>query len=85
MLTTRELREKVFKLPEDFEKFYASDNFSQAKACYDTAITIATFAELSTDDQKKLFGGRSFGSEETGLFDEKKVQKAYYETFHRKK
>ena len=38
---------------------------------------ISVFVELEEAEQIKLFGGRAFGEEGTGLFDEKKVQKVY--------
>lgn len=77
MLTQKQIKEKLFKLPEKFLEEYERGHFAQAKAAYDDAIQISTFVELEEAEQIKLFGGRAFGEEGTGLFDEKKVQKAY--------
>lgn len=77
MLNQKQIKEKLFKLPERFMEEYNQGHFAQAKAAYDDAIQIAVFVELDEADQIKLFGGRSFDAEGTGLFNEGMVQRCY--------
>lgn len=75
MLTQKAIKEKLFKLPDSFMRYYQEGKFSQAYDTYTTAIKVAVFCELDEIDQATLFGGRPFDMENTGLFDEKLVQK----------
>ena len=79
MLTQKAIKEKLFELPNEFTKYYEAGKFAQAKSCFDTAITVSVFCELEESDQIKLFGGRSFDREDTGLFNERLVQKCQRE------
>lgn len=77
MLNQKQIKEKLFKLPEKFMDEYNKGNFAQAKAAYDDAIQISVFVELDEAEQIKLFGGRAFGAEGTGMFNEGMVQRVY--------
>ena len=79
MLTQKAIKEKLFDLPNEFNRNYEQGRFAQAKACYDTALTVAVFTELEESDQIKLFGGRPFDREDTGLFNERLVQRCQRE------
>lgn len=82
MLTSKEIRDKLFELPAIFNKFYEAKNWPRAKHAYDTAITVTVFIQLSEADQIKLFGSRAFTDADPpigGMFDAIKVSKAYQE------
>lgn len=83
MLNQKQIKEKLFNLPEVFEYEYSKGHFAQAKAAYDDAIKISVFIELEENEQIRLFGGRAFDSEKAGLFDEKKVQAVYRMTIRK--
>ena len=79
MLTQKAIKEKLFKLPDTFMRYYEDGRYSQAYDTYRTAVKVAVFCELDESDQATLFGGRPFDLENTGLFDEKLVQKCTQE------
>ena len=74
MLTQKLIHEKLFALPNEFRKNYEAGRFAQAYDNYSNALRIANFVELDESEMVKLFGGRPYGREEVGLFDEKTVQ-----------
>jgi len=81
MLTREEMRDKLFELPALFKHFYSAKDWPRAKHAYDTAVTVAVFAEMDEEDMIKLFGSRPYvnGEVTSGLFNETYVQKAYRE------
>ncbi len=87
MLTAQEIREKVFKLPEKFEGHYRNKEWSQAKAAYNTALTVSVFAEFSEKDKIALFGNKPYKEEYEemidGMFRERMVQRTYLECIKR--
>lgn len=83
MLTQEELRKKVFELPDLFKIHMQNKKWWRAKHCYDTAVLISVFAEMSEDDKKALFGTKAYMEEreepKEGLFQEDEVNRAYIE------
>lgn len=55
MLTSEQIREKIYALADDFERYYAQKEYARAKYAYDTASTMAVFMELPQEDIYELF------------------------------
>lgn len=87
MLTTQEIRKKLFQLPERFYFHYWRNEWEKAKNVYDIAITITTFCEIEERDKIQLYGNRAYKEEWEeeiqGEFNEEHVQKAYLECIRR--
>lgn len=83
MLDQQKILDKLYNLSHIFRSHYKNKKYAQAKKCYDTAITVAVFCEISELDRIKLFGNRPYKEDEEeleeGLFCEEEVQKAYWE------
>lgn len=83
MLTVEEIRKKIFELPDLFHIHYKNKKWWQAKHCYDTAVAVSVFIELSDKEQIELFGNRAYREEyeslTSGLFNEIEVDKVYLE------
>ena len=81
MLDQKRIMDKLFELPDLFKAHMKNKAYSQAKACYDKAVTVAVFLELEEKEMHQLFGERGdrgvFIIE--GLFNEEQVQRAYLE------
>ncbi len=84
MLSSEQIREKIFSRAEDFRECARQKDWSGAKYAYFSASTIAVFMELSEADMAILFGNRAYREDEreaveAGLFDEDTVIRAYDE------
>ena len=80
MLTAEQIRDKIYKLADDFEMHYQRGEYAQAKYAYDTASTMAVFMELPREDIYELFMNHAPDHEdepEWGLFDRDKVHDCY--------
>lgn len=85
MIDNKAFMDKLYKLPETFLYKMKSKDYSEAKACYDTARTVAVFAELDETVKTELFGERGEHGViiKRGLFPEEQVQRAYLECIKR--
>lgn len=85
MLDQKRIMDKLFELPDLFKIHMRNKAYSQAKACYDRARTVAVFLELDEEDMNRLFGKRGDRCVYIveGLFNEDQVQKAYLECIKR--
>lgn len=85
MLDNKTFMDKLYKLPETFLCKMKSKDYSGAKHCYDTARTVAVFAELDASVKTELFGERGEHGAiiKQGLFPEEQVQRAYLECIKR--
>lgn len=81
MLDQKQTLDKLFELPELFKVHMKNKAYPQAKACYDTAVTVAVFLELEEEWKDQLFGIRGERGVYImkGLFNETQVLKAYDE------
>lgn len=83
MLDSKQILEKLEELADLFRVHYRNKKWSQAKACYENARTVAVFLETSDNLKAKLFGNRPYIDDseeiEDGLFPEELVQKVYKE------
>lgn len=80
MLTAEQIREKIFRLADDFDRFYAQKEYARAKYAYDTASTMAVFMELPQEDMYELFMNHAPDDEDTpewGLFDRDKAHECF--------
>lgn len=84
-MTSAELEEKLFNMPKIFDQEYDLKHYWQAKTIYERARTIAVFMELPDSKMIKLFGGKAYGTEDEGLFQLWKVQRAVKECIMAKK
>lgn len=85
MIDSRVAERKLYELPDMFKAYMKNRQYSQAKACYDRAVTIAVFMELEEKKKTELFGKRGERGVilTEGLFPEKEVIKAYEECIKR--
>lgn len=85
MLDNRQAEKKLYDLPEIFKAHMKCRRYSEAKACYDRAVTIALFMEADEKQKTELFGERGERGViiKEGLFPEREVQKAYEECIKR--
>lgn len=85
MLTENEIMEKIYELPEHFNRSMKNREYDKAKYYYQQAVTLSTFLKIPESDSKKLFGTRPYVEDweepEDGLFREGDVLKAYEECF----
>lgn len=81
MLDPKQTMDKLYNYAELFKAHMRNKNYSGAKACYDTARTVAVFMELEAEQKDQLFGIRGERGIYIleGLFNETLVQKAYEE------
>ncbi|MGN0305786.1 MAG: hypothetical protein ACI4D2_06485 [Lachnospiraceae bacterium] len=82
MLNTEEIIKKLHHKAMMFGHYYKNEEWSRAKAAYDTARNVAVFVELEEREMIQLFGSRSYNDTEPpieGEFKEKEVQIAYLE------
>lgn len=82
MLTSKDIKEKLFRSAEGFNYHIREKHWLQAKHVYDTAVNVSVFVGLDEADMIKLFGSRAYNDTQpptAGLFAESKVQKAYFE------
>ena len=82
MLDEIAIRQKLYDLAAVFNVHMEAKRYHQAKRCYDTARLIVVFNSFDEKEKELLFGVRGNNGEIIidGLFQEKLVQKAYYET-----
>lgn len=95
MLTTEQIRDKIFELPFSFDNHYRNAvslpkghpekirYFQMAKKVYNDAVTLSVFVDLSKSDKIRLFGNRAYKEDyeelEDGLFQESAVDRACLE------
>lgn len=84
MLTAEQIRDKIYRRAEEFQRYIADKKWSNAKYAYSSASAMAVFMELGESDMAVLFGNRAYREDdkdpvERGLFDEDLVYKAYME------
>lgn len=80
MLTADQIRTKVFRLVEEFERYYAMKNYQMAKSCYDKALAVATFTGMNEEDMRLLFLNKADEDEQpdwTGGFNQDEVKACY--------
>lgn len=58
MLKEKELLDKLHELSQLFKVHMRNKDYSRAKHCYDTAVTVAVFMEISEERRRELFGER---------------------------
>lgn len=89
MLTEKEIMEKLYELPEHFNRCIKNREYGKAKHYYDNAVALSVFLKIPEEDTKKLFGTRPYAADweepEDGLFRENDVLKAYEECFRHEK
>lgn len=85
MITEKEIMDKLYELPEHFNRCMKNKEYRQAKRYYDTAVTLCVFLKVSDTVKIELFGNKPFKEdwqeEKDGLFREEDVLKATQETF----
>ena len=83
MLNQAEIMDKLYSLAISFDVHYINQKWGSAKWCYDTAVTVATFCDISQQEKEKLFGNRPYKDDDEpfvdGLFAEEKVDWVYKE------
>ena len=80
MLTAEEIRDKIYRLAEDFEHYFKEHKYAQAKYAYDTASTMAVFMELPEKDMRELFMNQNEDEDdymEWGRFNMENVRYCY--------
>lgn len=77
-LTIDQVKKKLRGLSVKFMEHYRNKEYAKAKICYDTALTVACFLELSEEEQEELWGNRDKNI--PGLFSELVVNKVFLET-----
>lgn len=89
MMTEAEVEARLKEMAESFMVHFRNKKYVEAKHCYDSAITIATFLDLSIPFRMELFGNRPYVDDdkelEPGLFIEEYVQKAYWKCIQTEK
>lgn len=85
MITEKEALNKLYEMPEHFDRHMRNKDYRAAKRVYDNAVVICIFLEVSTAVKRELFGDRPYidnpDAATDGLFREEYVLKAYEETF----
>lgn len=81
MLSEKEIHQKLQEKADVFRQHVKYKQWPQAKACYDTAVTVAVFLCFEEKQMHELFGERGERGEilSEGMFPENLVQKAYWE------
>ena len=79
MLTSGQIRDKIYALGEHFDRCYAEKKWSQARYAYESASMMAVFMELPTEDMQELFGNHADDDDppEWGVFDRDKVHECF--------
>lgn len=81
MLSEREILDKLYELPEHFNRHMKNKDYLPAKHCYDEAVLLAVFLKVPEEVRINLFGNRpyreDYEEEKDGLFREADVLKAY--------
>lgn len=81
MLTSEQIRDKIYALADWFDECYAKKNWSQARYAYESASTMAVFMELSQEDMYELFGNHAEDPDneppEWGRFDRDKAHECF--------
>ena len=73
-----QFKERLLELGQKFIGFYREGEYSKAKQCYDTALTVVCFIGFPEEDREELFGNRE--KEIIGAFPENIVQKVFFYT-----
>lgn len=85
MLEGKEIMGKLYLLADEFKVHMRNQEYSRAKHCYDTAVTVTVFLEMEAEIKLELFGERGERGSiiKEGLFREEQVIKAYGECIKR--
>lgn len=84
MITQERAEEKLKELADHFDENFRQKKYAEAKACYNTALTVVTFLELPEERKIYYFGARDPEPVE-GLFQEEKVIKTMEECIFKEK
>lgn len=81
MLTAEEIKEKVYWLVDEFERYYRLKNYAMAKSCYERALTVCNFCDFDQKDIYTLFMSKADDDADrpdwTGGFDQDKARECY--------
>lgn len=85
MLTEKEVIDRLFELPEHFNRCMKNKEYIKAKNIYDNAVYLCVFFDVPEEMKITLFGNRPYAEDweeiRAGLFREEDVLLAYKETF----
>lgn len=85
MITEKEIMDKLYELPEHFNRCMKNKEYRKAKQYYEEARNLCAFLKVTDKIQIELFGNRPYKEdweeEHDGLFREEDVLRAYKEVF----
>ena len=85
MITEKEIMDKLYELPEHFNRCMKNKEYKEAKQYYEKARSLCVFLEVPDKVKIELFGNRPYKEDweedKEGLFREEEVLKAFKEVF----
>lgn len=85
MITEKEIMDKLYELPEHFNRCMKNKKYLEAKHYYEEARNLCVFLKMPDEVRIELFGNRPYKEdweeEKDGLFREEDVQRAFKEVF----